>query len=414
MDCVGKEPLERLRGRRDGVRSSRLKSVRTFVHATGVAGALVAVSLSAQATAGRASTTVSGVVRDSSGASVAGAEVTVDGTRLRVETSGDGIFRLFGMPEGTASVSVRRLGFRPLTTAMTVHGLGEGERPVLTLARSAQQIATVVVVGSRLGHDATRGMQERKRKSGAGHYFSRADIEAARPQVMTDLIRRVPGARLQSIGGIRNAIRFRNAKCPPLVWLDGLPLGSSEFDIDNLTPSTIEAIEVYSGFASTPAQFTMTQNIRQQCGAIVIWSRQGEASPRRRKNNTAAADLAMAIEEFRVYAADQVDVQVQRDTAAFARPMYPDSLLRTNTSGDVLAEFVVDTLGRVQMDHFNIVSSTHPLFSDAVERALPLARFIPARKGGKAVRQAVQWPFRFRVDPDTYATSLDGALQRRR
>lgn len=353
--------------------------------------------LDAQAKSARPNTVIAGVVRDSSGASVSGAEVTVDGTRLRVATGVDGLFRLFGVPEGTASVTVRRLGYRPLTTLLDVRLATDGERAVLTLARAPQQMAQVVVVGNRLVHDATRGMQERRRKSGAGHYFSRADIENARPQVLTDLIRRVPSARVMSVGGVRNAVRFRNAKCAPLVWLDGLPLGSAEFDIDNLTPMSIEAMEVYSGFASTPAQFTMTQNIRQQCGAIVIWSRQGDASPRRRRNANAAAELAMLIEEFRVYAADQVDVQARPDTQGFVQPAYPDSLLRANTSGDVLAEFVVDTLGRVLMDHFSIVSSTHPLFSDAVERALPLAHFMPARKDGKAVRQAVQWPFRFRV-----------------
>ena len=365
----------------------------------GVTLIVAAGRLSAQAKSVRPNTVITGVVRDSSGASVSGAEVTVDGTRLRVETGVDGLFRLFGLPEGTAAVTVRRLGYRLLTTPVDVRLAADGgERVVVTLSRAPQQLVPVVVVANRLVHDATRGMQERRRKSGAGHYFSRADIENARPQVMTDLIRRVPGARVMSVGGVRNAVRFRNARCPPLVWLDGLPLGSAEFDIDNLAPMSIEAMEVYSGFASTPAQFTMTQSIRQQCGAIVIWSRQGEASPRRRRNANAAGELAMLIEEFRVFAADQVDVQARQDTQAVVQPVYPDSLLRANMSGDVLAEFVVDTLGRVLMDHFSIVSSTHPLFSDAVERALPSARFVPARKGGKAVRQAVQWPFRFRVE----------------
>ncbi len=395
-------------GRRRVARTLRRLAVKAVVAFT--LFALNAGPLSAQSSGAR-STSVAGVVRDSSGASVAGADVSVDGTRLSVETAADGMFRLYGMAAGMATITVRRLGFRPLSVPLDVRSGGDAERAVITLARAPQQMAAVVVVGNRPTHDATRGMQDRRRKSGSGHYFSRADIENARPQVMTDLIRRIPGARLQSIGGIRNAVRFRNAKCPPLVWLDGLPLGSSEFDIDNLTPSSIEAIEVYSGFASTPAQFTMTQNIRQQCGAIVIWSRQGEASPRRKRNASAAAELATLIEAFRVYSADQVDVQAQRDTQAFGQPAYPDSLLRANTSGDVLAEFVVDTAGRVLMEHFSIVSSTHPLFSDAVERALPLARFIPAQKSGKAVRQAVQWPFRFRVDPDARAAPAQGTTR---
>ena len=354
------------------------------------------IALAQTSTSARINTSVTGSVRDSAGMAIAGADVMIDGTRLRAVTSDDGVFRLVGMTEGVELVSVRRLGFRPLTMSVDVQ-LGTVTRVVLTLARVLVILPTVVVTNLNVMRDPTRGMSDRRNKSGGGHYFSRADIDAARPQVLTDLIRRVPGARVAAVGNTRNAIRFRGAKCPPLVWLDGLPLGSSEFDIDALSTGSVEAIEVYSGFASIPAQFTMSLSLKQQCGAILVWSRQGEGTQRHRKNNSAASDLAAMVEELTVFSAEQVDVQARHDSAGFVQPVYPDSLLRLRAGGDVLAEFVVDTMGHVVMEHFSIISSTHAAFSVAVEKAVQDARFNPARKEGKKVRQAVQWPFRFRA-----------------
>ncbi len=373
----------------------RLKRFR--LRAVGVLVVCASQSAFAQTSANlRINTVVSGSVRDSAGMAIAGADVMIDGTRLRAVTSDDGGFRLVGMTEGLEFVSVRRLGFRPMTMSVDVQ-LGTVTRVVLTLARVQVILPTVVVTNMNVMRDPTRGMSDRRNKSGGGHYFSRADIDAVRPQVMTDLIRRVPGARVAAVGNTRNAIRFRGAKCPPLVWLDGLPLGSSEFDIDALSTGSVEAIEVYSGFASIPAQFTMSLSLKQQCGAILVWSRQGEGTPRRRKNNSAASDLAVMVEELAVFSAEQVDIQARHDSVGFVQPAYPDSLLRLRAGGDVLAEFVVDTMGRVLMEHFSIISSSHPAFSAAVEKAVQDARFNPARKEGRKVRQAVQWPFRFRA-----------------
>ncbi|HYD52615.1 MAG TPA: hypothetical protein VEA99_08310, partial [Gemmatimonadaceae bacterium] len=45
-----------------------------------------------------------------------------------------------------------------------------------------------------------------------------------------------------------------------------------------------------------------------------------------------------------------------------------------------------------------IVASTHPLFSDAVERAVLASRFLPARRDGRAVPQVMVLPFKFQLD----------------
>jgi TonB family protein len=90
-----------------------------------------------------------------------------------------------------------------------------------------------------------------------------------------------------------------------------------------------------------------------------------------------------------------VDRKVVLDSAKPLEIPYPPSLFAAHTRGTVVAEFVVDGDGRVEKETFGIVSSTHPLFTDAVRRAVAGARFTPALKGGRTVRQLVHQPFEF-------------------
>jgi TonB family protein len=80
-------------------------------------------------------------------------------------------------------------------------------------------------------------------------------------------------------------------------------------------------------------------------------------------------------------------------------PTYPSSLRDARISGEVLAQFVVDTLGHADMSTFRVLKSTDSLFAQAVYAALPRYQFTPAELGGRNVRQLVQMPFQFSVTP---------------
>jgi protein TonB len=70
-------------------------------------------------------------------------------------------------------------------------------------------------------------------------------------------------------------------------------------------------------------------------------------------------------------------------------------LRSAHLEGTVLAQFVVDTTGLVELSTFKVLSSTHELFTAAVKDALPAMRFTPAEAGGMKVRQLVQTSFPF-------------------
>jgi protein TonB len=76
-------------------------------------------------------------------------------------------------------------------------------------------------------------------------------------------------------------------------------------------------------------------------------------------------------------------------------PKYPDSLRTARVEGQVLAQFVVDTTGRVELGTFKVLKSSHSLFTQAVRDALTTMQFTPAEVGGAKVRQLVQRPFVF-------------------
>ena len=78
-------------------------------------------------------------------------------------------------------------------------------------------------------------------------------------------------------------------------------------------------------------------------------------------------------------------------------PRYPDILRRARVRGDVVVQVVIDTTGRADMTTLRVLSSDHPLLTDAVMTALPRARFLPAEAGGRKVRMWAVQSFVFEV-----------------
>jgi TonB family protein len=104
-----------------------------------------------------------------------------------------------------------------------------------------------------------------------------------------------------------------------------------------------------------------------------------------------------------VFSVLEVDEMVER-YAWSAAPVYPSELIALGTEGLVQAEYVVDTLGRVDMTTVEVLQSDDSLFTESVRTALGQMRFRPAKRAGKPVRQRVEQKFRFRIAPVTHAT----------
>jgi periplasmic protein TonB len=93
------------------------------------------------------------------------------------------------------------------------------------------------------------------------------------------------------------------------------------------------------------------------------------------------------------------EFQVEKPVVALnnAAPTYPSMLQNQGVAGQVIAQFVVDTTGRVDISTFKVIESSHDLFSSAVKNSLSRMRFQPAEVGGRKVKQLVQQPFVFNL-----------------
>ncbi len=89
-------------------------------------------------------------------------------------------------------------------------------------------------------------------------------------------------------------------------------------------------------------------------------------------------------------------------------PKYPDLLRSAQVEGEVLAQFVVDTLGVADMSTFKALKSTHDLFTASVRSAITSMRFRPAESNGRKVKQLVQMPFPFSLPNDAPSAGQPG------
>jgi len=186
---------------------------------------------------------------------------------------------------------------------------------------------------------------------------------------------------------------MRGRLCSPLVWLDGIQLSAGEFDLDGVPPSTLHGIELYLGSTTAPMRYTGGRNA-SSCGTILLWSRGPDTDPvsSRRGPRVSLEALVAAVQ---VYTADQVEERAAVDASKHVEVEYPPALFAEHIPGQVIAEFVVDATGRIELDTFGVVSSTNRLFSETVRRAAETMMYTPAKIAGKPVRQLVHQPFTF-------------------
>lgn len=351
---------------------------------------------------------IAGVVQDEAGHGLVSAQVMViDGDGQRTTTDDDGNFLLTGLPLGSAKIAVRRLGYRPHETTAVVGDARGARLLTIVLVQVPQQIDAVEVRGKRGQHSGPMAdfYQRLESHANGGYFFTREQIDSMRPYRTTDILRRVPGFSFTASasadrGGAERMVRSRDRRCSPLIWIDGTPAATAYYDPDLVNPRTIEGIEVYSGVATVPS-LLMGPAGAGSCGAIAIWTREGERTGRRASRDEraeAAATLTSLLDSVQVYTEAEVDRAAQLAPATPFAPVYPAELRRANVTGVVVTEFIVDATGRVEPATLGVVYSPDPLFTEAVNAALAGAKFTPAMRGGHPVRQLVQLPVHF-VDP---------------
>lgn len=354
---------------------------------------------------------VSGVVTDATGAPIIEAQVTVEGSAATSVTDTLGRFQFAAVPVGSATIRARRLGFAPVSAEVVVPS-GGLDRVSIRLSALPTVLDPVPVRASTVEFTGRlSGYYERLARRGGGQFITREQIDRDNPRMLTHLLQHMPGVTANRIRGGGNGVRMRGRNCAPLVWMDGVPMPAGEVDLDAFPPNSLHGIELYLGSTTAPARYTHVRD-RSSCGTILLWSRGVDTDPITRTPRTAAY-LERLVTSASVFTADQVDEPARLDQNHTLEIAYPPGLFAAKVGGIVLAEFVVDAGGGVERETFGIVSSPHPLFSDAVRQALTRALYKPALRQGVPVRQLVQQPFEFSVfSPRSSEAEADSARRK--
>lgn len=354
------------------------------------AASVCALSSSASA---QGATHVSGVVTDATGAPIVEARVGVDGMAHTTATDSIGRFRVSGVAPGDAVIRARRLGFAPTEVSIVVPRGGLDAVAIRLTALPTLLAPTPVRARAVEFTGRLAGYYERLSKGGAGQFITRERIDRENPRMLTQLLQRSPGVTATRIRGGGMGVRMRGRNCWPLVWLDGVVMPAGEVDLDAFPPNSIHGIELYLGSTTAPAKYTHLRNM-SSCGTILLWSRGPDTDPVTRTPRTSEF-LEQLVASLSVFTADKVDESARLRSSESLTVAYPPALLASRTGGTVIAEFVVGPGGRVEANTFGVISSPHPLFTEAVRQAIVQASYVPAVRNGVPVRQLVQQPFEF-------------------
>ena len=195
----------------------------------------------------------------------------IGGVETRTDSAGR--FSLRVVTPGTYLVRARRIGRMPAVKPLSV-----GDAPVapiaFTLFDAVAQLDTVTIRDRATSALADPGGFSRRRAAGLGGTFiDEAEIAKRSARETEQLLRTVPNLRV-GVGGIislnRGAVTLKGTPCQGAqVFVDGSEMPDS-FDINQVPPTSIRGVEVYSGVGTTPAEL---RSARQVCGTVAIWTK---------------------------------------------------------------------------------------------------------------------------------------------
>ena len=267
------------------------------------------------------------------------AQVGVEGTRLGVVSGANGEFTITQVPTGTQSITVRRLGYAPVTRSLivTAEGINMGD---IALTASALNLTEVVVTGS------AAPTERRKVGTSIASVDSTLISRAEAVSIDQALQGKVTGAQITqnsgSPGGGGISVRLRGTNSfisgsDPLYIVDGVIVDNSSAQLTDLgirsnpqnrladiNPADIERVEVIRGAAAAALYGSRANN-----GVVQIFTKHGSAGqPRFSLFTRYAASELREQQPFNLYPFNENGRPVQRFN-------YQDDIFRRASTGEV-------------------------------------------------------------------------------
>jgi hypothetical protein len=215
---------------------------------------------------------IEGQVTDGGNGEITDVDISVIGQeRVRALSNQRGRFALTNVEPGLVQVRFTRLGYTPRTATLVVQ---PGRTSEITAAMAAEAIELAAIeVTVRSAFLERSGFYDRARQ-GQGRQLSRRELDRIDPFDISDVIRRLPGVRLQDSQmpgqpsvAVNPRVRTQaSGRCDLEVYIDGARTFST--DLNQIPPDWLDAMEVYLG-SEAPVQYSGLN----PCGVVLLWTR---------------------------------------------------------------------------------------------------------------------------------------------
>ncbi|HEY4219312.1 MAG TPA: carboxypeptidase-like regulatory domain-containing protein [Gemmatimonadaceae bacterium] len=249
------------------------------------------------------------VARDSMDHTVGNAEVAVPQLNLKTTTNYMGEFRIGQIPPGRYAITVKAVGFQPLTDSIDVKAGATVDGDIVLTAlpvNLATERTTANAVEKRLP-PGLQEMADRMKTHLGGYFVTDSTLRASDEKKLSDLLSRIPGVDLvlatdgtgvflanshehappvASIGSTHlpgrpdmdaTPVSFPLNKCYVDIFVDGAKFYAGPPSATNQPPNfaamsaaDYSGIEYYSSGATVPPQYNGTSS---GCGVMLLWTR---------------------------------------------------------------------------------------------------------------------------------------------
>jgi len=235
---------------------------------------------------------IHGVIVDSAGTPVPYANVIAVGSQRRIAATADGVFRLSMDSSANRAITVRRMGYLPITIELETW---PDTAVRVVLAQATRTLSAVRIEVERSAALAIRGFYDRmndvERGINYGHFITPEEIEQRKGSKPTDFFQGIPGIRVTRVKTGDPRIRLKSDKhgwevqgighCRMEVFIDGnrtnalvntrRNLDENYMFLDDIVHLTsIAGIEVYPRSVQAPPRY---QSLNGTCGVILIWTK---------------------------------------------------------------------------------------------------------------------------------------------
>lgn len=189
-----------------------------------------------------------------------GATVRIQGTKQSRISDDDGRFVFDDVPAGDLVLQAARPGYADVSGSVSAE---PGQSKRLEIRMSTQPIALepLVVTAVQTRRVGLLADLQWRMKHETGTFIEHREIEVRNQRSIWQLI------------PLATRVRWQTMNCGPALYLDGVPID----DIDIVTPTSIQVIEIYDGPSTVPAEF---KGSTAGCGVIAVWTKRGSPEPR--------------------------------------------------------------------------------------------------------------------------------------